>query len=847
MSQADHPLRSEDAQGPLYQQFQRLIELKPAARAHSLELLERTNPTEAAHLAALLESHEAVHTFLDSDIDSVLHSMLEDDIGVREVELPERIGEYRVLHELGRGGTSIVVLGERDRPFRRVAIKCLLQPRVSPQSRARFDTEQELLSRLHHPGIVSLFDCGTMQVAGSKGVEPRPWFAMELVEGDRLDAWLAAATRSYAQRLQVFEEILAAVAHAHARGVVHADLKPANILIDATGRIRVLDFGAAHPSRNAPEDEALWATPRYASPEVLRGETHELNLQSDVYSLGLLGLELFAVSSPSATNADRLVSFLQRGTETPPSQNTCSPDLSREMNAILRCATMHDPRARYTDAVEFADDLARARAHRPIRALPSTLAYSVSCALRRSPLAYSAGGSLLLTLALAIAFVSASRAQVRDAEFNATIESRAATREAELSEQMLAFLVEVLGSNHPARLGSDITIRDAITEAAARIDTELHNDPYTAASLHLSIAETFMALAESNDARTHFDRALQFSSNEDSQAHHSRDKLRAISRRASVGVAQLQLMAGEVSEFDRTIAPLLDTRDESTTVDEALVCALQLAAQRQLQTEGPEVSIATLRLALAHARSLGRSRLEEDVRNGLGAALTLAGQFEAAASELEPIVESRRARFGDSHPDLAAAMYNLAVLRQSQGHFEPAIALFREVLAVYVMAFGNAHPRIAEVQYTLGSALRDANQPEEALEQYALASDLKHRTDPLRRAAFQDELHTLQTAHAHAAAQLNGGELAQRTIQDGSAARSDPSLTRGTRSALSTVIVKDPGLPLHLKHRFLPRGRPKSVNAMLLLPPLSTFLGKERGAGEGTTPELPEKPAAPTE
>ena len=353
--------------------FHRLVELEPIARRQALRDLAQEDRAMAEHLGALLESHASAESFLDGTVGEALSAQVDDDPFELQAALPEKIGEYRVLRELGRGGTSIVLLGEREHPNRRVAIKCLLQRRVTPALRARFDAEQELLAQLHHPGIVSLLDCGSMLIDGEGGVESRPWFAMEFVEGEPLSAWLRGGARSHAEKLRVFETMVAAVAHAHARGIIHADLKPANILMDSNGCIRVLDFGAAHSATALRDVDQTFMTPRYASPEALRGDAREICRRSDVYSLGLLGLELFSNRAPSPTGARSIVDILQRGSDPLPRLRTIAPRASRELEVILQRALASDPTQRYADAVEFSEDLSRLREHLPIRAIQPTI------------------------------------------------------------------------------------------------------------------------------------------------------------------------------------------------------------------------------------------------------------------------------------------------------------------------------------------------------------------------------------------------------------------------------------------------------------------------------------------
>ncbi|MEY4820438.1 MAG: hypothetical protein RLY72_90 [Planctomycetota bacterium] len=822
--------------------FHRLLALEPIARRQALRDLAQEDQAMAEHLGSLLESHASAETFLDGTVGEALSAQGDDDPLALQAALPEKIGEYRVLRELGRGGTSIVLLGEREHPNRRVAIKCLLQRRVTPALRARFDAEQELLAQLHHPGIVSLLDCGSMLIDGEEGVESRPWFAMEFVEGEPLSAWLQGGARSHAEKLRVFETMVAAVAHAHARGIIHADLKPANILMDSSGCIRVLDFGAAHSATALRDADQTFITPRYASPEALRGDARDICRRSDVYSLGLLGLELFSNRAPSPTGARCIVDILQRGSDALPRLRTIAPRVSRELEVILQRALASDPTQRYADAVEFSEDLSRLREHLPIRAIQPTISYSLRCAVRRNPVVFAALALLLLSMTTAIVLVSLSRQEAHQSHLTAQLEASAAAREAARAERMLAFLTDVLSANHPGGLGKDVTVGDAVTEAAARIDAELASDPLAAALMHLSIAETFIALADVKDARIHFERARALPRTQTNSANYSPRDLLGVERRAVVGLAQCQLMEGELTGFDLAIKYFWKTDganadhaqlDGATAiVDEPLVRALELSAKRQLRSDDPEAAIITLRRALAHASSLDNPRLAEDIRNGLGAALAVAGRLDEAASELEPIVAARRSRLGDAHPSLGAAIHNLASLRRRQGQIEQSIELLREELRVYAKCFDAGHPLISEAHNSLGTALRQANRTDDALAEYLLASDPDHRADPGRRAAVLLNLGSAQAALAHETDALVNYDLALQIYEDLPNSERARAAALWTRAGLLHKLGRGAEATTDWRECLSLRDGLKNVDTMLIVAPLIALAEWESTSGD---------------
>jgi serine/threonine protein kinase len=269
------------------------------------DALERADTAERA---AFLARACADDTGLRREAESLLAasglSMLEgcaEDLRLSSDESDaasgQRIGAYRVVRELGRGGMGAVYLAERaDREFtKHVAIKLLKRGTDTDEVLRRFRSEREILARLEHPNIARLLDAGTTD-------DGLPYFVMEYVAGARVTDYCFAQHLSVAARLELFLKICSAVHFAHQNLVVHRDLKPANILITAEGEPKLLDFGIAKllatddsEFHHTVQDQQR-LTPAYASPEQVRGAA--ITTVSDVYALGVLLYELLVGHSP---------------------------------------------------------------------------------------------------------------------------------------------------------------------------------------------------------------------------------------------------------------------------------------------------------------------------------------------------------------------------------------------------------------------------------------------------------------------------------------------------------------------------------------------------------------------
>jgi serine/threonine protein kinase len=338
----------------------------------------------------------------------------------------ERVGPYRLLHQIGRGGMGSVWLAERvdGALTRQVALKL---PRLAWDAglAARMARERDIGALLEHPNIARLYDAGVDALG-------RPFLALEYIAGHPIDAWCDAHALDVAARLRLFVQVVHAIAYAHGRLVIHRDLKPANVLVSADGQAHLLDFGIArrlHDSestgpahgataQHAPTEELHRAlTPRYASPEQIRGEV--LTVQSDVYSLGVLLYELLTGVSPIApkrASPAAVEDAILQG-DSPPA-STRAPDratarmLRGDLDAILAQAMQREPARRYATADALGQDIGRYLAGLPVQARADSWRYRLGKLLRRHWLGFGfATLGLTSVLALAgVAFWQARRA-----------------------------------------------------------------------------------------------------------------------------------------------------------------------------------------------------------------------------------------------------------------------------------------------------------------------------------------------------------------------------------------------------------------------------------------------------
>jgi len=360
----------------------------------------------------------------------------------RAVPAPQRIGNYRVLRQLGEGGMGMVYLAEQEHPIRRtVALKLLRHGLITEEAKLRFAAERQALALLDHPNIARVLDSGTAD-------DGRPFFAMDYVPGEPITAYCARADLDLDGRLRLFVEVCRGVHHAHLRGIIHRDLKPSNVLVqenDGRAAARIIDFGIAKAVDHKLVDATLHTelgriigTPEYMSPEQADPATAVIDVRSDVYSLGVLLYELLTgeLPLPSAElrvlNLPAMVQRIREHVPVRPSArattkiggeigNGTSAWLRRirgDLDWVTLRAVEKDPDRRYQSAASLADDVERFLQLRPVEAGPPGALYRLRRFCRRNRVPVGAGAAVLLAIlggAIGMGWLAVESSRLADA------------------------------------------------------------------------------------------------------------------------------------------------------------------------------------------------------------------------------------------------------------------------------------------------------------------------------------------------------------------------------------------------------------------------------------------------
>ncbi len=364
----------------------------------------------AAELRSLLAAHDCGGDFLQAAVEQAERSL---GGGPEPELLGRRIGAYRLVRLLGRGGMGAVYLAERaDEAFRqRVAIKLLPWALATAEARHRFQLERQTLARLEHPHIARLLD-------GGETADGLPYLVMEYVDGEPIDQFCQRQDLDLVRRLQLFREVCGAVAHAHRNLVVHRDLKPGNILVTADGVVKLLDFGIAKLLPGAETDGTLpltvagrlLLTPLFASPEQVRGEP--VTTATDVYALGLLLFRLMVGAHPYRFATESPVEVVRVVCDQPPPRPSVAATagaaglglsalrrrLRGDLDNIVLKALRKEPERRYASVEALAEDLRRHLEQLPVRARPDTPGYRGAKFARRHRLVLAAAALIAASL-----------------------------------------------------------------------------------------------------------------------------------------------------------------------------------------------------------------------------------------------------------------------------------------------------------------------------------------------------------------------------------------------------------------------------------------------------------------
>ncbi len=674
---------------------------------------------------SLLEHEETLADFLEEPA-VPLRAQRPDAAG-------RSFGPYRTVRLLGRGGMGAVYLAIRESDFeQQVALK-LIEGALSDDLIGRFRNERQILARLEHPHIARLLDGG----AGDDGT---PYFVMEYVDGEPLDRYCDRARLSTRQRLELFLKVCSALAFAHQNLVIHRDLKPGNILVDASGTPKLLDFGIAKLLRPELDLRAAATLPglhpltlHYASPELVQQQP--VTPASDIYSLGLVLHKLLTGRLPcglQSTGFAQLTEVIRSAEPARPSElvgkteeiptgdgesllltpesvsRTRDGDprklrrrLAGDVDSIVLKALHKRPQRRYASVEQLADDVRRHLGGLPVAAREGTLVYRTGKFVRRNRWSLAAAATVL---ALITGFA-----------FDRTLQLEKTSHERDRAEQVSAFLVDLFRFADPDRSpGGGLTAREILDRGREDLATGLEAKPTVRAALLTTLGQVYIKLGDYAVAAELLQEAV------------------AILR---------QERRGDLSSL-------------AMAIDDLAVATYWMGDYERAEP--------LLREAIAMRRLLDDDAGLIKPMNNLASILMGRGELDEAEELYRQNLARRRALYGDRDPDVATSLRHVATVLYHRGDLDGAEPLLLEALDIRRETFGARSTAVAYVLSSLGKLAQARGRHEEAEARLREALDI--RLEHLG----EDSLHVAITRK----------DLADALLARGQWATGQPLLTR---------------------------------------------------------------------
>jgi eukaryotic-like serine/threonine-protein kinase len=736
---------SEERWKALIPHLDRALDIPPGERLSWLAGLRAEDAALADDLQELLARHEAIDAaFLN-----------EGPADLREAGLlaGHTLGAYTLRSELGHGGMGTVWLAERSdgRYEGLAAVKLLNAALVGRDGEARFRREASILARLQHPHIAHLVDAGVSTFG-------HPYLVLERVDGERIDRHCDERRLGVEARIALFLDVLAAVAHAHANLIVHRDIKPSNVLVDKTGRVKLLDFGIAKLLEGGGEgagdvtaltrDGASALTPEYAAPEQLTGGA--VTTATDVYALGVLLYLLLTGRHPAGREGSSAAELLRAIVETEPARVSDAVTVARDgapsdelaarrastprklqgtlrgdLDNIVAKALKKSPSERYASAEAMADDLRRYLGRLPVRARADSLGYRTRKFVSRNrlPLGAAAVAVLALVAGTAIAVWQArSAARERD---RALVE----LHRAEATSDLTSFL---LSEATPSQ-GRPITNAEVLARGEALVDRRFEGEPELRVHMLLALSERYHQNDQFDRWQATVDRAFSVS--------RGIADVGLRSRAACVKAAALDDQ-GKVAEADEMLAAALrdlDGRPEAAA-DESYcrVCEANMANRRGQAARG--VAAAERAVALEEGRRGPAGRGFEALFL-LANAYLVSERSAAADGVFQRLMEmlERQGRGDTRHA--ALVLNNWSSMLQNAGQHLRALGLAERAVRIARERDGEHGPTLAMLRNygaalcMVGRCAEAAPLVEEAVAKSATAGSPRRRYAALGTAA----------------------------------------------------------------------------------------------------------------
>lgn len=646
-----------------------------------------------------------------------------------ETLIGTQFGSYTIIEKIGEGGMGVIFLAERsDGTFNhRVAIKIIRNGRATEENIQRFKREQQILARLNHPGIAQLYDGGVTE-------EGFPYIIMEYVDGMPITEYCETHNCTIDKKIELIKMVLEAVQNAHENLTIHRDLKPDNILIDRSGKVKILDFGI---SKLLEDDDNLMLTqtgskiltPRYAAPEQIKGTN--ITTATDMYSLGvvlyklLTGIDPYDLDNKTRYEVEQTIIHDE---PCKPSEAISDLQLKRrlkgDLDAILLKSMRKEHGKRYRVASEFLEDLKHFEIGLPVGAHEGTFTYYTQKFIKRNKVQISSAMAVFLLLITVSVFYTHN---ITEQKFIAESETRKATIVKDL-------LLDIFKSNDPILAEtSDITLPKLLQNGTDKvISREL--DPGIKVEMLLTLSEIYENISQFDQAKELADEGhkvatinfgdrsvetanslLRIGSIEHNLGNYYEAKsiyqkaegiLKSKLSESDPVFVDLYNYLGETEQllrnydasgnyFQRSLN-ILNAQSEADSSE--YIHVLRTVARNHYRSGNNSIGDSLLFKALEISEQInGKEHINTSgVLHDLGLYHMTRAKYEEARTFYNRSLSIKDKVYGEKgHPNHSATILNLAVLEKTHSNFDLADSLLKRSLEMDLTYYGKNHPNIA--------------------------------------------------------------------------------------------------------------------------------------------------------